>query len=257
MVYCSSAECTVDDCCNAKDKVALVQKLSFIGVRKIEIDSPLQRSIIEEAIAITLKVSKHLVQIVNISDTASRRLQHQWRDLLDTSVSITYIVRVNKEREDATRLKMEKHQSSHIINAISKASDKDPSAISLSAQSPPHRYTEIVTNELASDEIATNEGDYAQLENTAEFSAMMVAVGGGAVFIIALIGFILRRRKLRGRSNASQRERKSVMTWVSNPGSRIAVANRTQQTETKAFGRSNKGNVSKIPIGNSIGIEMT
>jgi hypothetical protein len=203
MVYCSSAACTVDDCCNAKDKVVLVQEISFTGVRKSEIDTPLQRSIIEEAIATTLGVPKHLVQIINITDTASRRLQHQWRRLLDASVSITYIVRVSDEEEDAIRLKMEKKPSSHIVNAIAIASDKNPSAISSSAQSTVTQYTpdETATNDGgASDEIATNGDDSVPAANSAEFPAMMVAaIGGGATFILALVGFILHRRKLRGR----------------------------------------------------------
>ena len=203
MVYCSSAACTVDDCCNAKDKVVLVQEISFTGVRKSEIDTPLQRSIIEEAIATTLGVPKHLVQIINITDTASRRLQHQWRRLLDASVSITYIVRVSDEEEDAIRLKMEKKPSSHIVNAIAIASDKNPSAISSSAQSTVTQYTpdESATNDgVASDEIATNGDDSVPAANSAEFPAMMVAaIGGGATFILALVGFILHRRKLRGR----------------------------------------------------------
>jgi len=207
MVYCSSAACTVDDCCNAKDKVVLVQEISFTGVRKSEIDTPLQRSIIEEAIATTLGVPKHLVQIINITDTASRRLQRQWRRLLDTSVSITYIVRVSDEEEDAIRLKMEKKPSSHIVNAIAIASDKNPSAISSSAQSTVTQYTpdESATNdEGASDEIATNGDDSVPAANSAEFPAMMVAaIGGGATFILALVGFILHRRKLRGRRRAA------------------------------------------------------
>ena len=202
MVYCSSAVCTVDDCCDAKNKVVLVQKISFTGVRKSELDTPLRRSIIEEAIATTLEVPKHLVQIINITDTASRRLQDQWRRLLDASVSITYIVRVGDEEEDAIRLKMEKNPSSHIVNAIAIASDKSPSAISLSAQSTVTQYTfdERTTNGDASDEMATNGDDSVTAANSAEFPAMMVAaIGGGATFILALVGFILHRRKLRGR----------------------------------------------------------
>jgi hypothetical protein len=148
-------------------------------------------------------VPKHLVQIINITDTASRRLQHQWRRLLDTSVSITYIVRVSDEEEDAIRLKMEKKPSSHIVNAIAIASDKNPSAISSSAQSTVTQYTpdESATNDgVASDEIATNGDDSVPAANSAEFPAMMVAaIGGGATFILALVGFILHRRKLRGR----------------------------------------------------------
>ena len=202
MVYCSSAVCTVDDCCDTKNKVVLVQEISFTGVSKSELDTPLRRSIIEEAIATTLEVPKHLVQIINITDTASRRLQDQWRRLLDASVSITYIVRVSDEEEDVIRLKMEKNPSSHIVDAIAIASDKSPSAISLSAQSTVTQYTsdERTTNGVASDEMATNRDDSVPAANSAEFPAMMVAaIGGGATFILALVGFILHRRKLRGR----------------------------------------------------------